>query len=71
MATKAPAKPETPGAQKITVTEFCRRASLRDEYKKRPELLGAFHAVERAARRLKDTEAAYANRLAELMKKPM
>jgi len=43
-------------ADELTLTEFCTRLSARD---RRVELIGGFHASQRAAERHKDTEAAY------------
>jgi hypothetical protein len=43
----------------IDLTEFCRRLSEKDS---RVELIGSFESAERAAKRSRDVEAAYAAR---------
>lgn len=60
----APAAPEP----KITLTEFCVRVSNKQN---RPELLGGFEFVEKAAKRLKDTESAYQARFEAFERTPV
>lgn len=51
----------------LALDEFCVRVSVKD---RRVELLAAFHAVERAAGRLKDTEQAFAARFSAFQTQP-
>ena len=51
----------------MTLDEFCARTSNTD---KRVELLGAFHAVERAAGRIKGFEADFEARYAAFANQP-
>ncbi|WP_441280569.1 hypothetical protein [Tardiphaga sp. 862_B3_N1_1] len=60
----ATAAPES----KITLTEFCVRVSNKQN---RPELLGGFEFVEKAAKRLKDTESAYQARFEAFERTPV
>lgn len=52
----------------VSLDEFCVRRSTVD---KRVELLAAFHAVERGAGRVKDSDAAYAARYAAFQNQPV
>lgn len=52
----------------LSLDEFCTRLSQND---KRVELIGGFHASEKAAQNLNDTEANYMKRLDEFAKKPV
>jgi hypothetical protein len=58
---------ETPGESELTVTEFCARLSNDD---RRVELIGAFHATETTAGRIKDLESAFRSRFAAFVNKP-
>lgn len=51
----------------VTLDEFCTRLSTAD---KRVELIGAFHSVEKAARRHRDTEANYQARFDAFINQP-
>lgn len=51
----------------LTVAEACARISADD---RRVEMIGAFHSVERAAGRVKDTESAYRERFAAFCNAP-
>lgn len=64
----APAKPpHTPTDFPMQLEEFCRRAS---EQSRGVELIGAFHAHEKAAGRGKDTEAGFAARFESFARAP-
>jgi hypothetical protein len=52
----------------VTLEEFCRRKS---ETVNRPELLGAFHFVERSAGRAQDSAEAFEKRFDEFVTKPV
>jgi len=67
MAKTDPIEAPAPQADEITLTEFCTRASQRD---RRVELLGGFHSAETRAGRVKDTEAAFADRLTAFATQP-
>lgn len=72
MANKTDAAPQLAPAPDtdptMTLDEFCARLS---ETVKRPELIGGFHFVERAAGRQRDTAASFQSRLGEFMNKPV
>ncbi len=51
----------------LTVAEFCARLSSTD---RRVEMIGAFHAFEKAAGRIKDVESAYRARYADFCNAP-
>lgn len=60
---------EAPAAElELTLDEYCLRLSKTD---KRVELIGAFHFTEKAAGKTKDTESAFAQRLAAFATKPV
>lgn len=63
----AAVKAAVPDSFELTLDEFCVRMSSKVNA---PELLGAFHYEERAAGRLKDTEAAFAKRYEDFARKP-
>lgn len=63
----APAEPAAPAAFPLSLDEFCTRLSGTD---RRVEMIGAFAHEERAAGRLKDTEAAYRQRFAAFASRP-
>lgn len=52
----------------LTLGEFCTRISLND---KRVELIGGFHATEKAAGNMSDTEANFKKRLVKFETKPV
>lgn len=51
----------------LTVDEFCARLSTVDS---RVELIGAFHATEKRAGRVKDMESAFQTRFAAFVNSP-
>lgn len=51
----------------LTVDEFCSRLSVSD---RRVELIGAFHATEKAAGRVKDLESAFRSRFEAFINSP-
>jgi hypothetical protein len=57
-----------PEAFDVTVTEFCTRQSAADS---RVEMIGAFHATEQAAGRVKDSVAHFATRYAAFASQPV
>jgi len=59
--------PDAPDAFPLAIDEFCARLSVSD---RRVELIGAFHAVEKAAGRIKDLESAFAERFAAFVNQP-
>ncbi len=59
-------EPASPGS-KVTLNEFCLRASLTS----RSELIGAFERVERSAGRVKDVESAFRERFDAFVNKPV
>ena len=63
------AQPAETGASdfELSLDEFCARLSAAD---RRVELIGAFHATERAAGRVKDFEAAFAGRFVAFVNSP-
>lgn len=63
----APVIDEAPADFPLTLDEFCTRLSLRD---KRVEMIGGFYHVEKQSSRLKDTEAAFAERYAAFQNQP-
>lgn len=67
-AAKAPAKKPEPKQATLSLHEFCMRLSETDS---RVGLLSAFEYTERAAGRLNDTEAAYRDRFAKFITKPV
>lgn len=52
----------------ISLTEFCTRLS---ETVKRPELIGAFHSVEKAAGRVSAAQAAFRQRFDDFANAPV
>ena len=52
----------------LSLDEFCSQISITD---KRVEAIGAFHATEKAAGRVKDTFPAYSGRYTAFLAKPM
>ena len=60
-------KAATAKVARVTLDEFCQRLSLKD---RRVESISGFHHTERVARRVVDTEAAYASRFDAFMKQP-
>lgn len=57
----------TASAFPLTVDEFCTRLSATD---RRVELIGAFHATEKAAGRAKDLESAFLARFESFVSQP-
>jgi len=68
MAKTEAVQAEASPALTFTLDEFCARLS---ETVKSPELLGAFHHVELAAGRSRDTAEAYRARFDEFLNKPV
>lgn len=64
----APVTPAEADSFDLTLDEFCARLSATD---KRVEFIAAFHHVEEAAGRLRDTEDAYRARLAAFAARPV
>jgi len=61
-------KPDDENAEiALSLAEFCTRLSGTD---KRVEMIGAFHADEQRAGRIKDVESAYLARFAEFINQP-
>lgn len=58
---------EAPDEFELTLNEACSRISAGD---KRVEMIGAFHASEKAAGRSKDLESAYRERFAAFCNAP-
>lgn len=65
---QAPATKAEEKAFPLTLEEFCTRLSGSD---RRVELIGAFHAMERKAGRVKDTEDNFRSRFDAFAKKPV
>lgn len=63
----AAAAPEAPEAFPLTLDEFCAQLSSED---RRVELIGGFHATERAAGRTKDLASAFKARFDEFVVRP-
>ncbi len=57
-----------PEMSETTLSEFCIHLSQSD---RRVELIGAFHASETAAGRVKDSSSAFSARFAEFVNKPV
>jgi hypothetical protein len=68
MSKNAPAAPEAPVEDGMTLTEFCIRLSKVD---RRVELIGGFEADEKRAGHVKDSEAAFAARFQAFVTKPV
>lgn len=70
--TGAPSAAKTTGKQPdsfaVTVDEFCSRLSAADG---RVEMIGAYHASEKAAGRSKDTESNYRQRFDAFCRRPI
>lgn len=65
---ESPKSAATPAPVALTITEFCARLS---ESVRRPEIIGAFHAVEKRAGRVKDTEANFRARFDTFVNTPV
>ncbi len=65
---KDAAAPDELAAQSVTLTEFCMRLSAGD---RRVEMIAGFEASERAAGKLRDSEAAFRGRYADFIIKPV
>lgn len=63
----APKAVAAPGDFPLTLDEFCTRLSQSD---RRVELIGGFHAHERAAGHTKDVETAFAARFVSFVNQP-
>ncbi|MFL5900877.1 MAG: hypothetical protein ACJ75S_06725 [Solirubrobacterales bacterium] len=59
--------PASPDEFELTLAEACQRISIED---RRVEMIGAFHASEKAAGRSKDLESAYRERFAAFCNAP-
>ena len=64
---KTPEPQEAPVSNMLSLDEFCMRQSEKD---RRVELIGAFESVERAAGRVRDDLAAYAQRYEAFLNQP-